>query len=245
MTQQQALATLIEENYDERAIKALWFNWQEKYFLRHSPKNVVAHTKAILNAAPDVTVLVKSLSGQKAFDVFIYMRDKPLIVATTTRLFDKLQLSIAEAQILTTKDNYTLDSYVLIKTDATKVSTSCEQIQALLLRNLQGELSISPANKRFMSRRQRHFTMKTIIAFHEDSKNNRTVMTLLTTDTTGLIATIAKAFAKHKIQIQHAKIATMGERAEDTFFIVDKSKEPLSEALQMSLKDTIIKLLGE
>lgn len=246
MTQQHALKVLIEAGYNEKQIHALWQHWQEKYFLRHSPQSVVRHTKAILdNHTSDATILVNELSGNKTIEVFVFMRDKSLIIANTTSLFDKFQLSIAEAQILTASNDYTLDSYVLIKTDSVKLNLTCHQIQQSLLKVLNADLKTPTTNKRFISRRQRHFTIKTTIKFQYDNQNNRTMMSLVTTDTTGLIATLTKAFAKHKVQIQHAKIATMGERAEDTFFIVDKKRQPLSDILQKSLYETIIKLLGE
>ena len=246
MTQQHALKVLIEAGYNQQQIQNLWQHWQEKYFLRHSPQNVVRHTNAILsNDSSDATILVNALSGNKAIEIFVFMPDKPLIIANTASLFDKLQLSIAEAQILTASNDYTLDSYVLIKTDSTKTTLTCEQIQHSLLKTLNVDLKKPTTNKRFISRRQRHFTIGTDLNFQYDKENNRTIMSLVTTDTTGLIATLTKAFAKHKVQIQHAKIATMGERAEDTFFIVDKERLPLSDILQKSLYETIIKLLGE
>jgi [protein-PII] uridylyltransferase len=52
---------------------------------------------------------------------------------------------------------------------------------------------------------------------------------LITADRPGLLSHIGQAFRECGIQLQSAKVATIGARAEDVFFITDRQKRPLAD----------------
>ena len=56
-------------------------------------------------------------------------------------------------------------------------------------------------------------------------------MELVTADRPGLLSRIGQAFADCEIKLLNAKIATLGSRAEDVYYITDKNNEPLSDIL--------------
>jgi [protein-PII] uridylyltransferase len=60
-------------------------------------------------------------------------------------------------------------------------------------------------------------------------------------DRPGLLSTIAHAFLTHEVQIQTAKINTLGKRAEDVFLISGKNGVKLSvTAIEALEKDLIV-----
>ncbi len=69
--------------------------------------------------------------------------------------------------------------------------------------------------------------------------NNRTILELIAGDRPGLLSEIGKVFMQHQVYFHDAKIVTVGERAEDVFYITDKFGRPLTaqarEALQAEL----------
>jgi [protein-PII] uridylyltransferase len=60
--------------------------------------------------------------------------------------------------------------------------------------------------------------------------NPRTIVELVAGDRPGLLFQVAKVFDQERVALQNAKIATVGERAEDVFFVTNVEHQPLDEA---------------
>ncbi|MEL6078896.1 hypothetical protein, partial [Stenotrophomonas maltophilia] len=59
------------------------------------------------------------------------------------------------------------------------------------------------------------------------------------------LARIGKIFLEFDLSLQNAKIATLGERVEDVFFITDAHNHPLSDPQLCSrLQDAIVEQLS-
>ena len=84
------------------------------------------------------------------------------------------------------------------------------------------------------------FTTKTSIGFSDDNANQRTVMELVAGDRPGLLSDVGRVFVELAINIDTAKIMTIGERAEDVFYISDGSGKPLSRAASSALRDRLL-----
>ena len=63
------------------------------------------------------------------------------------------------------------------------------------------------------------FTTPTLVSFGSDDINNRTVMEIVASDRPGLLCQIGQVLRNHEVGIQAAKILTVGERAEDVFYV--------------------------
>jgi len=53
------------------------------------------------------------------------------------------------------------------------------------------------------------------------------------------LSSVAAAIFKQGIQVHNARIATFGERVEDTFLISDSKHKPLSDEAQEALSQSI------
>jgi [protein-PII] uridylyltransferase len=79
-----------------------------------------------------------------------------------------------------------------------------------------------------------------------DIINDRTVVDIHTLDRPGLLARIGRIFTEFNLLIQNARIATLGERAEDVFFVTDRQGDPISDPdLCLRLQKHIEKELNE
>jgi [protein-PII] uridylyltransferase len=87
------------------------------------------------------------------------------------------------------------------------------------------------------------FTTKTVIEFSEDNANQRTVMQLVAGDRPGLLSDVGRVFVELGINIDTAKIMTIGERAEDVFYISDGSGKSLDEKSRSLLRERLRDLL--
>jgi [protein-PII] uridylyltransferase len=68
-------------------------------------------------------------------------------------------------------------------------------------------------------------------------------MELAAGDRPGLLSTVGQAFIEFRIKIETAKILTIGERAEDVFYIVAENNKLLSDQLCDQLRERLVERL--
>ena len=84
----------------------------------------------------------------------------------------------------------------------------------------------------------------TQIKFTQDPKKNHTVLEVVSLDRPGLLATISQTFMKYQVRLPMAKITTLGERAEDIFYLTDQNGTALSTEVQKQLAEALEKTLA-
>jgi [protein-PII] uridylyltransferase len=71
------------------------------------------------------------------------------------------------------------------------------------------------------------FTTPTQIAWTDDERNQRAALELVAADRPGLLSEVGKVFMRERVQLLGARIVTVGERAEDVFYVADAEGKPL------------------
>ncbi len=84
--------------------------------------------------------------------------------------------------------------------------------------------------------------MRPSVDLKPDEKGNQYLLTVSATDRTGLLYSITRLLAQYKVNVQTAKIMTLGERAEDTFLLYGQSLN--SGKLQIQLEAELLELLS-
>ena len=104
-----------------------------------------------------------------------------------------------------------------------------DEIRAALRKVLSDpEVSTIDVNRR-MPQRLKHFSTPTHVHFAQDHARNRTILELVTADQPGLLSIIGRVFQKRGILLNAAKIGTIGERAEDVFYVTDRMHRPITD----------------
>ena len=62
-----------------------------------------------------------------------------------------------------------------------------------------------------------------------------TAMEVSACDRPGFLARIGRVFLEQELRVHNARIATVGERVDDVFFLTDRSDRPLSDERQRAL----------
>ena len=226
----------------------IWGRFTPDYFLRHSPAELVWHLAAIANTTEDQLplILVRTLDG-RGTTVFVYMRDRDHLFGLSTGVLAKLGLNILDARINTTADGYALDSFVVMEGDGTPIENvhRFEEIGGALRKVLADpSISVVDVNRR-RATRLRHFDTPTNIHFSQDTAHGRTMLELVTADQPGLLSLIGRVFHKRGILLDAAKIATIGERAEDVFYITDRQHQPITnEKVLDELREVLTRTLN-
>ncbi|MDE2088903.1 MAG: [protein-PII] uridylyltransferase [Gammaproteobacteria bacterium] len=246
--QAQARATLTQRGMDDAAIDTVWGDFSDEYFLRHNAEEVAWHTQAIAGRRPDdlPLVLVRQQTQRGGTAIFLYARDQGHLFALTTSALEQLALTIVDARIISSRSGCTLDTYLVLEDTGEPIATPLrvQEIQTALKRQLH-QPGIPPSDvSRHTPRQLKHFPTPTQVAFSDDERNRRTVMELIAADRPGLLSRVGRAFMECGVRVQNAKIATLGARAEDVFFITDEHNQPLTRQEQFQcLRDTIKKHL--
>ncbi len=70
-------------------------------------------------------------------------------------------------------------------------------------------------------------------------------MELVAADQPGLLSKVGKVFLDQGVDIDAAKIMTIGERAEDVFYISDEAGAPIRKAAKSRLSKGLIDAIDE
>ncbi|MEN6671250.1 [protein-PII] uridylyltransferase [Psychrobacter sp. B38] len=241
-------------NRDE--VLRLWDDLGDEYFLREIAEDILWHTEAILNHPPiglasnaDSPPLVVLREHRElaldAVQVFVYTQDQTNLFAVTMAVFDQMNLDVLDARIITATRDFALDSYVLLDPSGTLLvdEESQQELKQRLINAFKDPTVLKLTNKR-MPRQLRHFEVTTMIGFEFNEASDQHIMSLETLDQPGLLARVGQVFLQEKIEVHAARITTLGERAEDMFYISDQNDEPLSSDRLNSLKSALLASLS-
>ncbi|SIQ89176.1 UTP--GlnB (protein PII) uridylyltransferase, GlnD [Aeromonas sp. RU39B] len=246
--QRQAKQVLAQDNFDELTINNLWGDFKADYFLRHSPEQIAWHTRHILEREHPEQPLV--LFGKQptrgGSELFIYCRDMPNLFATVASALDQKNLNIHDAQIMSSRSGYVLDTFMVLEPSGQPVSPNrIPPIKAALEKALQAPGKLVLRSKP-MSRRHRQFNVPTRVTFLPHKGEVRhTLVELIALDAPGLLARIGAVFQLCGLALHAAKITTIGERVEDFFSLTTLDGEPLTPEQQQILEERLIQQLAE
>ncbi len=228
----------------------LWESLGEDYFIRYSPDEIAWHTKALTKSKTDSPLIlaIREKTVRGGSEIFIYTKDRKHLFSRTTRTLDNLGLNVVDARIVSSSDDFTLDTFIVLERNGEiiKGKQRVKEIRTEL--NQQLNALDKPLKKlsRVRSRKLKHFPVPTRVFFSQDENNSRTIMEVSTTDRPGILSRIGSAMEANGITLQGAKIATYGERVEDIFFITDENNKIIVDDSQIErLRDTIIESLAK
>ncbi|HKD55615.1 MAG TPA: [protein-PII] uridylyltransferase [Steroidobacteraceae bacterium] len=249
-TQDAARRLAAERGVSEDNIAAVWMRFNASYFLQHSPEEVAWHTRLLSEREPGsdeplVALDARSVRGTTAALIFAPPRRHGF--ARTTAALDQLGLNIVDARITPTGDGFSLDLYHLLEDDGAPIADSdrLAEIEQALWRSLQRPADAPFAVSRRAPRQARMFHTPTLIALSVDERNRRSVLELTAGDRPGLLCEVGQVLMDEHVELHAAKIMTVGERAEDVFYLTDFDNRPLAAAAAERLKERLIQALDE
>jgi [protein-PII] uridylyltransferase len=244
--QAQARALLHARGLDDAAIDAVWQRFSEDYFLRHSPDEIAWHARVLAERpAADTRALVaiREQTERGGTAIFVYAPRAPHSFASFTAVLDELGLSILDARITEAGGDCSLDTYVVLEAngepirDAERIAEIESNLRRVLLEGSEARVT------RRAPRQVRMFATPTRIEFSDDPGNARTVIELSAGDRPGLLCDVGRALLAEGVALQTAKVTTVGERAEDVFYVTNEHGEPLTDVQRERLHRRLIDVL--
>jgi len=224
--------------------KLLWNQLDNEYFIRHEPHEIAWHTRLLAHQVNSLEPVVKTRLSHigEGLQVLVYAQDRPYLFANICNFFAHMSYNIMEAKVLTTQHGYALDSFLVMDFNSTDTEYRdvMNYIEYELTQLLASDVIPKVAHSRRINRQLKHFPISPQIDIVQDEKG-QFVLSVVAGDRPGLLARIAHILAQHDIELQSAKINTLGARAEDTFRIGGKTLlhrhaiERLREELEQQL----------
>ena len=242
---EQARTSLHELGIGDDKIDGIWELFDENYFIRHKSNEIVWHSRCLAESDDGTTtslVDVRRQSDGERVEAVLYTPRRHRTFAHSTAIVDELGMTILDARIVPLNNDYSIDTFIFMELD--KRLEIDDNRLAKIRRTLESVLVARDddvsAVTRVLPRQARVFSTRTTVGFSADVANGRTVMELEAADRPGLLSDVGRVFAELGVDIAAAKIMTIGERAEDVFYISDESGAPLSEDAQSELRHRLI-----
>ena len=222
----------------------VWSRFNDEYFLRHTPAEIAWHTKLLAEREPGDTsplVAVRETPERGGNSVLTYMPHRQENFSRTTALLDQMGLNILDARITPLEGGLSLDTYLVLEDTGAPIADRHRalEIEKQLWRVLQSDDARGPVVTRRAPRQVRMFSTPTQITFTDDPVHNRTVLELIAGDRPGLLSEIGKVLLAERVDVVTARIMTIGERAEDVFYVTDEQGRQLAEDKRLRLEEQL------
>ncbi len=247
-TQTHAREALLAKNLGADRIEAIWSLFDDNYFLRHRADEIVWHTEWLAEEhmqGAEVLVSVRRQENGDGIEAVLYTPRTQHTFAHATAVLDELGMNIMDARVMPIGNDYSLDSFVFmeldkrIEIDEARLARIRDTLQAVVAADSKRVLKVT----RSVPRQLRMFPTKTGVVFGDDTPDGRTVIELVAADRPGLLSKVGSTFMDQGVDIDTAKIMTIGERAEDVFYVTDELGQTLTAAARKELKAALIAAL--
>jgi [protein-PII] uridylyltransferase len=228
----EALIELALHAQPHEGHKALWDTLDVGYFMRHDASDIAWHARQLSRhvalgvAAGDEVAARKTIVRARisplgeGMQVLVYTPDQADLFARICGYFDQAGLSILDAKIHTARNGYALDTFQVITPHMSEQYRELiSMVESELAKTVSMQAPLPTPVKGRVSRRVKSFPIKPRVTLEPDDKAQSWLLSISASDRLGLLYSVANVLAKHGINLQLAKISTLGERVEDTFLI--------------------------
>lgn len=221
-------------------IKRLWSNIDEGYFGRFSSSQLEWQAKSILEKDDDVNIISLRRNFDSLVEIFIKVNNFDGLFLELVRVFDVLGIEIIDADIATTKDKrIALNTFIAsYKYKSIKLTQNDVKDLEKKICNIFNEAKQEVRPKK-VKNKNTFFEKNTKVDDSIDKQKNRNIITIETINNSGLLVKIAKVFREFGASIHSAKITTLGEKVEDTFFIEDQNFKLISGSKMIKIKKAL------
>ena len=208
----------------------LWAHTGVSYFQRFDPDEIAWHALVLDTdtAPPEAIVRVRAIgdvndSNHEGFAVMVMKHDQPGLFARITGYFEKLAFDIAAAKVYTTTHHYALDAFQILPKSGT--TSRYKDVAGTIERGLAKVLDdpampLSPNSGR-VARQVKHFPFEPAVSLAPARQKPYYEIHVSCADRPGLLSSIARIFLRYEIDLQDARITTLGQRAEDVFIVAN------------------------
>jgi [protein-PII] uridylyltransferase len=218
----------------------LWRTLEVSYFARHEPADIAWHARSLWRhiETKEPVVRARASSIGEGLQVLVFAPDRSDLFARICGYFDGAGFNIQDAKVHTTRSVYALDTFQVVHPLMDNSAQSgyrdlISLVENQLVHALASTEALPPPSRGRVSRRVKSFPITPRVALKPDERGQRWLLSVSTSDRSGLLYAIARVLAAHHINLQLAKISTLGERVEDTFLVDGSALQQSRTQLQI------------
>ncbi|WP_082868940.1 MULTISPECIES: [protein-PII] uridylyltransferase [unclassified Oleiphilus] len=239
-TRQEVRSTLFQKEYLASHVNDLVDTLDDEFFLQGAVDDIVWQCEAILaqedKAQPVIALRDKDDGTNQGFSqLMVYLRSDDDLFAAKTAMLEQLNINVLSARISSASGGFTVSNFAITNSNGDSLADDPER-KSLIIEKLSEALDDPNDYPEIIGRRTpralKHFSFPTEVTLSNDAVNHRTVVEVVTPDRPGLLARIGHILYQHDLSLVSARIATLGERVEDVFFITQENGFPLSDVEQ-------------
>src|SRR5208282_5053746 len=217
LRQGEARRILALYDFDPAATKRFWDQLDVSWMLRQDAQDLAWITRSFAlaedSAQPRVRARLSPLG--EGFQVAVYTPDQPDLLARICEYFEKNRFSIVDARVHTTKrqrgPNYALDTFHVVDNGHAHHADPVGEMRRGLAQHLTQAAPLSTPLKGRLSRQSQNFPIQPTVDLRPDERGQYFLLTLSAADRRGLLYSILRVLAQHRVTVQTAKINTLGE----------------------------------
>ena len=244
--QEKARSILLGRGIPEERIDQVWALLNDNYFIKHRVKEITWHTEWLADSDTESEIGLVDVRRRHTGDgveAVLYTPREKRTFAHATAVLDELGMTIVDARIVPLDNDRSIVTLVFMELDRRVESDErrISKVRRSLTRILTAPSDKVASVTRSLPRQARMFTTKTTVDFSRTTSDDQTVLELRAADRPGLLSTIGHVFIEQGIDIEAAKIVTIGERAEDVFYVCLESGDgALNETQQQALGEALL-----
>ncbi len=248
----EAAKLLTGRGFAAQELEDIWRQRGDDYFLRERAEDIVWHTQAVAGHHDTDTPLVLTRhstdsSVANTTQIFIHTRERAQLFSRICNALEQLQLSVFDARLYSANDEMILDTFFVLGSDGQPIGDDAERLNEIrkhLTDALRLDAPMLAITEKMTSPQIKALAFPTTTTMYQDEAKNVTVLEVSTPDRPGLLARLGRIFVSFNIELQAAKIQTLGERVEDIFFITDQLEQPITdpevcELIQQTIRDEL------
>ncbi|MDT7835136.1 [protein-PII] uridylyltransferase [Aquabacterium sp. OR-4] len=218
----------------------LWKTLELSYFLRHDASEIAWHARSLWRylQTTEPVVRARPSPGVDGLQVLVYSPDRADLFVRICGFFDRAGYSIQDAKVHTSRNGYALDTFQVVHPqcdidDPAGYRDLIALVEHQMVQALASTAPLAEPSRGRVSRRVRSFPVTPWVSLKPDERAQRWLLSISTSDRSGLLYAIASVLARHQVNLQLAKVTTLGERVEDTFLVDGPALQQTRRQLQI------------
>ena len=232
-------------NYQFENVEDFLSYFDDDYFIKFNMDEILRQclvmlSRNITNKAEDI-IDISAMDNEDYFYAFVFTQIDNESFYKITSIFEQEGVSVRDAKVVRVNEEYCIYNFYFdhMRTMKDEINQKNISIKKYINKAITSDIFLAQSRPQTLSRRLRSFDKKVNISFSEDLIHNRTLMEISCIDRPGLLSDISKILKEESIWIQSAKIATIGERADDIFYLNNSKKECIDQSIYENLKQKI------
>jgi [protein-PII] uridylyltransferase len=224
-------------------IQQFWKKIPPSFFGRYHPNEIASYTEKIISNHPDKTLItVGGNVGNGCSEVFVYIKDRKGLFVSLFKTLSNLNIATQEAYITVTKDDYVIETLRILDSNNEPISDNfvLQDLESKLRQVLiEGKKIATPKEPRFLQT----FESDVSVDFLKSRKKNKTLLSITSPNNPQLMEKICQIFQSLELDIQSAKINTIGDIVDNVFLLTNKPQKHLTTIEQQYLEEQLLEAL--